>query len=435
MGMRICPICDTKVNSMNFCPACKKFVKAVEINRDFYLNERRNVDKYNSDNTRLDNYVDTSGNGTYNGEYYRNDGMPEYMTGSTFNKDMYGYSTGKNPEGDMSECHDEFQNKTSSYDMNSHYAKDKDREEKKQKKEKQKRLYKQKNTQNDKKSTIFNCVVTIVCVAAGIVFGALEDKFDNDDYDSDTYEYVTDSSNDKGITDNDYVDDSMFVDDSVNYDYDSDEYGEPAETDVSEDDYYNDSYGIEPGETGEGDYGTYIVLTGEEAREDGTECTMFGHYDNISDFKLSNAIVEVCGYYGITLYTDKEADYAALVSYENGDTYYDYSHSLYSGLGKGITVYSDYNTGSIHSIYGWNNIKGDGEYFNLDILYEAVAEALQDDNMTDNINEEIMDYINDFKEKSYDENSSNYMVEYVGDWSIYVGRGEDYVYFEMYAGN
>jgi hypothetical protein len=46
-----------------------------------------------------------------------------------------------------------------------------------------------------------------------------------------------------------------------------------------------------------------------------------------------------------------------------------------------------------------------------------------------------MDYINDFKEKSYDENSSNYMVEYVGDWSIYVGRGEDYVYFEMYAGN
>lgn len=46
MGIRICPICDAKLNHSSFCRGCKRFVKAKEISRDFYLNERRPGNSY-----------------------------------------------------------------------------------------------------------------------------------------------------------------------------------------------------------------------------------------------------------------------------------------------------------------------------------------------------------------------------------------------------
>ena len=41
MGSKICPICDGKVNSINFCKTCKRFVTPIETSHTFYLNERR----------------------------------------------------------------------------------------------------------------------------------------------------------------------------------------------------------------------------------------------------------------------------------------------------------------------------------------------------------------------------------------------------------
>ncbi|MGN0395330.1 MAG: hypothetical protein ACI4EF_08200 [Coprococcus sp.] len=46
MGIKICPICDAKVNSINFCPECKRFVAPKEMKQNFYLNESRRNDEY-----------------------------------------------------------------------------------------------------------------------------------------------------------------------------------------------------------------------------------------------------------------------------------------------------------------------------------------------------------------------------------------------------
>ncbi len=46
MEVRICPICDAKVNGINFCPICKRFVKPREMSQNFYLNERRENREY-----------------------------------------------------------------------------------------------------------------------------------------------------------------------------------------------------------------------------------------------------------------------------------------------------------------------------------------------------------------------------------------------------
>ena len=46
MGSKICPICDGKVNSINFCKTCKRFVTPIETSHTFYLNERREPEDY-----------------------------------------------------------------------------------------------------------------------------------------------------------------------------------------------------------------------------------------------------------------------------------------------------------------------------------------------------------------------------------------------------
>ena len=78
MGTKICPICDGKVNSINFCKTCKRFVTPIETSHSFYLNEQREATDYQRD--------------------YRYDG------------DMTGYSADKpEVEDEVTDCHDEFE--------------------------------------------------------------------------------------------------------------------------------------------------------------------------------------------------------------------------------------------------------------------------------------------------------------------------------------
>ena len=78
MGTKLCPICDSSVNSINFCKTCKRFVTPIENNHTFYLNERRSDVDYQRD---------------YN-----------------FDGDVYDYSADKmEVEDTVSDCHDEFE--------------------------------------------------------------------------------------------------------------------------------------------------------------------------------------------------------------------------------------------------------------------------------------------------------------------------------------
>ena len=78
MGSKICPICDGKVNSINFCKTCKRFVTPIETSHTFYLNERREPEDY----------------------------QREYQ----YSGDVSDYSADKpEVEDEVTDCHDEFE--------------------------------------------------------------------------------------------------------------------------------------------------------------------------------------------------------------------------------------------------------------------------------------------------------------------------------------
>lgn len=49
MSMKICPVCDKQVNSINFCTTCKKFVRPKIVYTNTVLNESRTQDKSDGD--------------------------------------------------------------------------------------------------------------------------------------------------------------------------------------------------------------------------------------------------------------------------------------------------------------------------------------------------------------------------------------------------
>jgi len=90
MGAKICPICDTKVNKINFCPECKRFVTPKEMSQNFYLNEKR------------PDGDDTNWSGTYSIH---------------------------DAQKDLSGCHNEFSDAGNGYDINRTYAEEKYRQQ------------------------------------------------------------------------------------------------------------------------------------------------------------------------------------------------------------------------------------------------------------------------------------------------------------------
>ena len=49
MSMKICPVCDKQVNSINFCTTCKRFVRPKTVYTNTALNEARTQDKSDGD--------------------------------------------------------------------------------------------------------------------------------------------------------------------------------------------------------------------------------------------------------------------------------------------------------------------------------------------------------------------------------------------------
>lgn len=198
MGVKICPICDTKVNKMNFCPECKKFVAPKETSQNFYLNEKRPDDGYTN----------------WGGTYFAHDA----------NRDLTG-------------CHDEFSGVGSEYDMNREYAGEKYRQQRMQN-----RSYGQYSGTYGKKASQINsqkvveklfgiavgiCAI-IVCICIG--FGLYDDfdfGFDENsdnttiDYDADIPDYEDIVGNDYGNYINETTGDSALTDEQVEEDGDA----------------------------------------------------------------------------------------------------------------------------------------------------------------------------------------------------------------------
>ena len=249
MGTKLCPICDSSVNSINFCKTCKRFVTPIENNHTFYLNERRSDVDYQRD---------------YN-----------------FDGDVYDYSADKmEVEDTVSDCHDEFEfDRDERKDFHDGFGSD--HNEDYNRKEKQKaysdiqngqtkstegewKSWQNRapgtsyNTGNKKKKAsalaIIGVIIGLCCEFLPVIFDHIKD----DSYEADTEE--------------EYIEDDTYMDQDTEWD---NEDIDDASL-VAPDGYM---YYTSPGEKQgtEGNY--YTALSAEEVSEDGGECTLVGHYD------------------------------------------------------------------------------------------------------------------------------------------------------------
>lgn len=362
MGKRICPICDSQVNTMNFCRDCKRFVKPVEINRDVYVNERH-VRSFDND-----------GGGT-----------GEFRAGS--------YDTGTNMQN--AEMH----KKTSTGNS---------------------------SRRNSRKAIFCIIIGVMVCVSLNVIIG-LHDWNNIFSEDTDTEIYEEDIlENEDTLEDTDVSEDENLLDEAA-----------LSDNGQQEPDYSDYRYFMTPGESGYSEaYGNYVAVSAEEALQDGKECTLYDHYDGISAEKFMANLEEYFAKYDISMKKSPASTSLNLLKMESGLTCYEtYEYFVSSLHDSGIDISYDFNTGSIHMIYGWCNIMGEGQYFNLEEIYDVVAKALGEAVLSENIRTSVTDSIEQFKEAQYVPNGTNFANHYISGWEIYVGRGDGFVYFQLYVYN
>lgn len=377
MGAKICPICDAKVNKINFCPECKKFVTPKEMSQNFYLNEKRQDGEYTN----------------WSSAYSVHDAKQ-----------------------DLTGCHDEFSGVGNGYDMNREYAEEKygqqqgmqnrsygqysgayeyksSTSEQKSRKDKQK---------NGKKKTDTLTGIVVIILLIGIWAGFLYSggyKFDFD----------------FGFDDNS---------DNTTIDYDADI---PDYTDI-----VGNDYGNYINET-EGD----SALTDEQVEEDGGACTMYGHYDGISAVSFMDELTGCAEAYDLTLTFNKSLGYKNLYTYSINDeeyTCYELCDIFAtSGLGKdGIATYYDYNTGEIHGIYAWARVDEYTDGSTILSIFNCVIDALDDSNLSGDERENVTKYLEEYIAKSDFTLEADDAVQIsVGDWNIYVGRKSTNIYVNL----
>ena len=329
MGTKICPICDSKVNAISFCPDCKKFVRAKEIPQNVYLNERR-TNEYD----------------------YTNNVVRQSQTQST------SWTQSQSTSLTRPQPHSQSQPTPQKTVSN--------------------------KKQNKMTSLLIGVSVVLFWFILQVIMGYNVD-FDSDDTDSD-YDY-----------DYDYSDDS--------------------------DDSASDSY-----------YGDFTEMTEAEAIADGSECTYYGHYHD----KLMDELIEDVLTAGTDLDIEyyEDDDYVLLGRYDNSDTRYDvtaYIMNLPSN--SGYTIYSDYNTQAIHGALIW----ADCDTENLREYFDTFIEALDDASFATqgstyaSILSSIMDYTEQGMSEDYEYDGYDYDSYSSGNWYIYVGINEDYVFVQMEA--
>lgn len=365
MGAKICPICDAKVNKINFCPECKRFVTPKETSQNFYLNEKRPDGAYTNwngtylahdakkDLTGCHNEFSEIGNGygshkEYSGEKYRQQGMQSGIYGQ--NSKAYGQNS-------------------KIYGQNS--RKDKQRNRKK------------------KAKSVADFVVVISFI--GIWLGLL---------------YVGGYDFDFGFHDSS---------DNTTIDYDADI---PDYADIVGNDYGNYV------NKAEGD----SALTDEQVEEDGNACTMYGHYNGISAVSFMDELTSCVEAYDLTLTFNKSYGYKSLYTYHTGNeeyTCYELCDVFAtSGLGKdGIATYYDYNTGEIHGIFAWAKVNEYADGSAILALFNGMLDALDDSNLSGAERDNVIQYLEEYITKSDLTPESDDTVQIsVGDWDIYVER-------------
>ena len=321
MGTKICPICDSPVNSINFCKTCKRFVTPIENNHTFYLNERRSDVDYQRD---------------YN-----------------FDGDAYDYSADKmKVEDTVSDCHDEFEfGRDERKDFHDEFGSDRNEDYNWQKEQESYSEEQDRQTdstegewkswQNRTPGTPYNTgnkkkgasAIAIICAIVGLCCKFLPIVFDHIKDDS----YKTD-------TEDEYIEDDTYTDQDTEWDNE-----DIDDASLAAPDGY--MYYTSPGEKQGSDGNYYTALSAEEVSENGGECTLVGHYDGTAMADFESDMLAGAQNMGIDLQEDEYGRYLGLYKYDDGNTCYEKKDSFYADMGfLRVAVYGDYNSDRIHSL-------------------------------------------------------------------------------------
>lgn len=407
MGTKLCPICDSSVNSINFCKTCKRFVTPIENNHTFYLNERRSDVDYQRD---------------YN-----------------FDGDVYDYSADKmEVEDTVSDCHDEFEfDRDEQKDFHDGFGSDHNEDYNRQENQKaysdiqngqakategewkswQNRApgtsY---NTGNKKKKAsalaVIGVIIGLCCKFLPIVFDHIKDDL-----------YETD-------TEDEYIEDDTYTDQDTEWDNE-----DIDDASLAAPDGY--MYYTSPGEKQGSDGNYYTALSAEEVSENGGECTLVGHYDGTAMADFESDMLAGAQNMGIDLQEDEYGRYLGLYKYDDGNTCYEKKDSFYADMGfLRVAVYGDYNSDRIHSLMIAQKIQDGNDYYRMDDIYTIIANALDEPDLESGSGYDSviagLHTLRDATDTS-DETGNNYTEVHIGEWEISVSRLGGYLYIDMYV--
>lgn len=407
MGTKLCPICDSSVNSINFCKTCKRFVTPIENNHTFYLNERRSDVDYRRD---------------YN-----------------FDGDAYDYSADKmKVEDTVSDCHDEFEfGRDERKDFHDEFGSDRNEDYNRQENQKaysdiQNGQAKStegewKSWQNRTPGTSYNTgnkkkgasAIAIICAIVGLCCKFLPIVFDHIKDDS----YETD-------TEDEYIEDDTYTDQDTEWDNE-----DIDDASLAAPDGY--MYYTSPGEKQGSDGNYYMTLSAEEVSENGGECTLVGHYDGTAMADFESDMLAGAQNMGIDLQEDEYGRYLGLYKYDDGNTCYEKKDSFYADMGfLRVAVYGDYNSDRIHSLMIAQKIQDGNDYYRMDDIYTIIANALDEPDLESGSGYDSviagLHTLRDATDTS-DETGNNYTEVHIGEWEISVSRLGGYLYIDMYV--
>ena len=367
MGTKICPICDGKVNSINFCKTCKRFVTPIETSHSFYLNERREPEDY----------------------------QREYQ----YSGDVSDYSADKpEVEDEVTDCHDEFETElpkwanrtpTSANPMPNLDT-----------------TYTTKKKKSKKAESVISGLLFLaaigVCFRMSSLWDAWQQYRDKQKMQEslDELHEMLDEPDKKN-----YVDENGY---SYRYIYqpgETTDYGTDSLVGLSADEVYD------RGEACDG------VAHYEGVTSDELEAAFLQNAEE-DDILFEDTSTGTAG--NLSLYE---------YSYQNGDTFTYYNKEKYISddeYGIDVSINSDLNTQEIHSVRIWQYPPDVDDGFCLDQIYEDLVMALEDETLQGDSLERTTEMIRSYQEKEYsaDDSSANYTDLQIGKWSLTISRGE-----------
>ena len=276
------------------------------------------------------------------------------------------------------------------------------------------RTYEAGKKKNDVMMFLIACILIMVVAKIGLCVVLLREQEDDSD----------DMSNEYDV--------ENYLEDEIETEAETDS-PEQGTSDYDALDGY--TYSMEPGETSTGLYGEFTAISAEDAKADGKECTMVGHYDGVTVDEFTDRLLEYAEEEGVNLRAEEYYNRLALYRYDNGETYYEKINSYSANIGTvGIYVYSDFNTGRLHSFCIWQAMKGNGDYYRMDEVFEAFVKALDDTGLSVDSHDSILENLHTFRDKPYseEETDSNSTELYVGNWYIAISRENGYVYMDVF---